>query len=133
MPGFDPDGPPKRVLPSILITGELLDKDCAVTEVEPGYISGFLLVVKIIVLYGSGHSVIIHLDMLWALLFGAGDASRDNRDLILGRVILDHSYHLEEGARYKTQWRREGIGLQCHRGSAPRLRLHPGVYIPKSI
>ena len=52
-------------------------------EVEPGYISGFLLVVEVIVRYGSGYSVIIHLDGLGDLLFGAGDASRDYFDLIL--------------------------------------------------
>lgn len=52
-------------------------------EVEPGYISGFLLVVEIIVRYCSGYSVIIHLDRLRALLFGAGDACRDHFNLIL--------------------------------------------------
>ena len=83
MLGFDPDSPAKGVPPSIVIPGELLNKDSAVGEVEPGYISGFVPVVKVIVGYGSGHSVIIHADALGTVRFEAGDAWWDYFDLIL--------------------------------------------------
>ena len=83
MLGLDPDSPPKRVPASIVISGELLNKDCAVGEVEPGYISGFLLAVEVIVCNSSGHSVIIHPDALGSVRFEAGDACWDYFDLIL--------------------------------------------------
>ena len=54
MLGFDPDSPPKRVPTSIVISGELLNKDSAVGEVEAGYISSFVLVVEVIVLDSPG-------------------------------------------------------------------------------